>query len=312
MVRVALSQRVEGSGLRAWPAETFRTPSKPFRGPHSARRAPRRPDMLGLGTDASHMHNRFHYYENRGPRFVLQRPGITRAVQRLILLNVVVFAAQLIANIPFGAPTDSGLPVGVQLPGGEAAGFLAFSPLLFLRGALWTPFTYMVLHGGLMHLFQNMLFLFFFGPEVERVLSTRQFYRFFVFCGALGVFATFITAILQGDFHPVVGASGAIMGVLAAFAIINPEREIFLFPLPIPINARFLVIIVIFYNIFFGAMGRGSGVSWETHLGGLAAGYLYMRFLPKLRWRWRKPKPRDVGDEVDRIFEIPKHRDRRH
>lgn len=268
--------------------------------------------MVPYGLDAVSMHQRFHYYQQQTPRFVLQRPGITRAVQRLILLNVAVFAGQLLVNILFGELPRPSIPVSAMLPGGWVAQYLAFSPQLFLAGGLWTPLTYMFLHGGLMHLFQNMLFLFFFGPEVERVLSTRQFYRFYLFCGVVGVFATFVSALLGYGFNPVVGASGAIMGVLMAFAIINPEREIFLFPIPIPLSAQALVWIVVIYNVVFGMMNAASGVSWETHLGGLAAGYLYMKTLPNLLRRWNRPKPKDLGDEVDRIFDIHKRKDRRH
>lgn len=161
-----------------------------------------------------------------------------------------------------------------------------------------------------MHLFQNMLFLYFFGPEVERVLGTRQFYRFFIFCGALGVFATFIPMALGFGNPLVLGASGAVLGVLVAFAMINPEREIFLFPLPIPINARALVAIVVAYNLV-SALLIGSNLSVATHFGGMLAGYLYMKWAPDVRRMWSqmfKQSPRtrkgDIGDAIDNIFKF--------
>ncbi len=238
---------------------------------------------------------------------------ITWATQRLIVLNVLAFGLQLLLFIPLG---------GGEVPGGLFTHWLSFQPLALLRGALWKPLTYMFLHGGLMHLFINMLWLFFFGPDVERALGTRQFVRFYLICGALGVFATFLTVWLSQVQESVVGASGAVMGVMVAYAIISPDRQFFLFPLPIPINARTLVYIVIAMNIIT-AMQGGGNTSVATHLGGMAVGYAYMKTLPKFhRWqrtRQRKPKPHpentskkgtsshsDVGEAVDNIFKFKK------
>ncbi|NIA15605.1 MAG: rhomboid family intramembrane serine protease, partial [Nitrospiraceae bacterium] len=157
---------------------------------------------------------------------------VTHAVQRLILLTCATFALQLILDIPFGRPLRIGAGAA---PGGFISSWLAFQPSTVVRGALWKPFTYLFLHGGLMHLFFNMLWLFFFGPDVERALGTRQFYRFYFVCGALGVFATFLTLGGRLAEVSVVGASGAVMGMMVAFAMVNPERQFFLFPLPVPV-----------------------------------------------------------------------------
>jgi membrane associated rhomboid family serine protease len=241
----------------------------------------------------------FHYQSEF--RFFTHRDRITWAVQRLILLNTVVFAAQLLLEIPLGRP---GMPLG-----GWAARWTAFQPDEFIGGFFWQAFTYQFLHGGLLHLFLNMLWLFFFGPEVERVLGTRQFVKFYLFCGAVGVLATLIPFGLFGRAVQVVGASGAVMGILVAFAMTNPEREFFLFPFPLPINARALVIIVIVLNVM-GAMGGGHS-SVATHFGGMASGYAYIKLIPLLR-RWQsgsRPRRRDakskidaVGEAVDNIF----------
>jgi membrane associated rhomboid family serine protease len=238
------------------------------------------------------------------------RERITWAVQTLILANVIIFAAQLLLDIPLGTFPP-------RPPGGEfLTRILGFNPRDFLGLFLWQPFSYMFLHAGLLHLFMNMLWLYIFGPEVERLLGTRLFFRFYVACGALGVLATFIPyayalATTEGmvSAPSVIGASGATMGVLIAFAMINPERQFFLFPLPVPINARFMVIIVIALNLL---QARGGGnVSVSTHFGGMAVGYLLMKFIPRYRsWQnerrqHRKPpkgKGDDVGKAVDNIF----------
>ncbi len=242
-------------------------------------------------------------------------------MQRLILANIIVFAVQLLLK-----PVEALLFVqwnsGVQ--GGWVNFLFGFQPPLFLHGMLWKPFTYQFLHGGLMHLFMNMLWLFFFGSDVERVLGTRQFFRFYIFCGALGVLATILPYLVTGSTAPVIGASGAVMGVLVAFAMVEPDRQLFLFPLPMPINARALILIVVVLNIIY-SFGESS-VSWITHFGGMGAGFVYMWLRPKISlWQREKrfkthqrnkkshagKKGGDrVGEAVDNIFKF-KDRDHR-
>ena len=202
---------------------------------------------------------------------------ITYTVQRLILANCAVFGLQLLLDVVFGLRVAHG--AFAAPPGGVFARWLAFWPAGFLAGALWQPFTYMFLHGGLLHLFLNMLWLFFFGKDVERALGTRAFLLFYLTCGAVGVLATFIPAMLWGG-ASVTGASGAVMGVLVAFALINPDREFFMFPIPMPINARALVLIVIAMNVLLAFQPGNTSVA--THFGGMAVGFLYMKAIPFL------------------------------
>lgn len=247
-------------------------------------------------------------------------PGfrMTHAVQRLILLNAAIFAVQLLVNIPLGS---SAFDVFRAPPGGIAIDWLAFTPDDLLRGYVWQPFTYMFLHAGLSHLFMNMIGLFFFGPDVERVLSTRQFYRFFILCGALGVSAEFVLwglRSLSGAGGPVsvIGASGATMGVLVAFATLYPNREMYLFPIPIRLTARAVVIIFIVLNLM-SAVTAGNGISWATHFGGMAVGFLYIKFVPKMRaWferrqRGAEPPEDKLGEAVDNIFRFDEEKKKR-
>lgn len=242
---------------------------------------------------------------------------ITYAVQRLILINSAALVLQLLLDIPFG-----GSPYSSGVPGGFVTSFLGFQPGVFLYGALWKPITYMFLHGGLMHLFLNMLWLFFFGPEVEHTLGTRQFVRFYFLCGMFGVLFTFIPLFMWGESVSVFGASGAVMGVMVAYATINPERQFFLFPLPIPINARALVLIVIAMNILNAFQGGNTSVA--THLGGMAVGFIYMKLIPQIhkwrhiKWRVARAKPKtgrdpvdSIGEAVDNIFKF-EERKRKH
>lgn len=204
----------------------------------------------------------------------MQLPRITWAVQRLILLNSIVFAVQLLLR-PFEA--WSGLP-------GLMVHLFGFQPGGFFSGFIWTPFTYQFLHGGLMHLFMNMLWLFVFGPEVERLLGTRQFIFFYIACGVLGVLATVFPYLLGSQGTLVIGASGATMGVLVAFAMIDPQRQFFMFPLPVPITAVWLVILVILFNLVTLNAGS-SNVSVATHFGGMITGWLLMKAIPLYRRR---------------------------
>ncbi len=245
-------------------------------------------------------------------------PGgrITWAVQRLLLLTTALFAVQLVVHM--FEPMATGIAQPYAAPGLEVLRWFAFDSQEFPRNwQVWQPLTYMFLHGGLLHLFGNMLWLYVFGPEVERVLGTRQFLRFYLIVGALAVLATLLTP--RGwNSGTVIGASGATMGVLVAFAVVNPDRELMLFPIPIRLTARALVLIVIALNIM-SAFGQ-SGTSVATHFGGLAVGYVYMKVIPKwrrLRRRMRRgpgaaQKPVDaVGEAVDNIFSYEKEKRRR-
>jgi len=234
---------------------------------------------------------------------------ITWAVQTLILANIIVFAAQLILDVVFG-----GVALRVP-PGGFPVAYLAFDSAAFVRGFVWQPVTYMFLHGGLMHVTMNMLWLYMFGPEVERVLGSRQFLRFYFICGALGVLVN-LTPLVSASI--VVGASGAVMGVLVAYAMTNPERQFYFFPFPFPINARGMVVIVIAMDIFSGLSGGTTSVA--THFGGMAVGWAYMKFIPMLRtWQNQRDRPgqpkRDpldeVGEAVNNIFKFDNKRSRR-
>lgn len=150
-------------------------------------------------------------------------------------------------------------------------------------------------------------------------MGTRQFIWFFGLCGVLGVLANFIPILLLKDSPniSVVGASGAVMGVLVAFATVDPERQIFLFPIPIPLTARGLVIFLVVMNLI-AAVGS-SPVSVATHFGGMAVGFLYMKYRPTLTaWRLARRRPKApagknearMKDAVDNIFKF-QDRDRK-
>ena len=231
-------------------------------------------------------------------------PNITWAVRWLILVNAGVFAGQL-ALAPVEVATG-GVARVVETFG--------YSTGSLFHGMLWQPVSYQFLHMGLMHLFMNMLWLFFFGPEVERLLGSRQFIYFYLACGALAVLVPLLPLALFG-FRPIMcGASGSVMGVLVAFAMIDPKRQFFLFPLPVPISATGMVVLVFVMNLVAGL--NGGMAEMATHLGGMGAGYGLMKAIPWY-YQWRRQQAREklkhpkdgddpgkVGEAVDNIFKF--------
>jgi len=210
--------------------------------------------------------------------------GITFAVRALILTNLAIFVGQLVLDVGLGDARVLDPPGGALI-----LDTLMFSSSRLLEGWIWTPLTYLFLHAGLWHLFMNMLQLFFFGPEVERVLGTRQFLRFYFFCGIVGALVNLIPYAASGATIPIVGASGAVLGVLVAFAVIDPDRHLFLLPLPFPITARALVLVLLALNIVPLLLASAGQVAVFTHLGGMAAGFVYMKARPlMLRWTWER------------------------
>ena len=183
---------------------------------------------------------------------------ITPMVKRLMIANVAVFVLSLIIGQGF------------------VFDWFGFQPTrIILRP--WGPITYMFLHGDLMHLAVNMLILFFFGPPLEGRWGEREFLRFYVICGLGGVALSYL-------FLPnmVIGASAAMYGVMLAFAMNWPDVPIYVWGI-FPVKAKYLV------GFFFvlsalsafqsagGAAGAGGGTAHFAHLGGLIAGFLYLR-----------------------------------
>lgn len=148
----------------------------------------------------------------------------------------------------------------------------------------WQVFTYAFLHGSIGHLFFNMLGLWIFGAELERLWGPKRFIQFYV-ASVLAAAATQLvfTAIL-GSPYPTVGASGGLFGLLLAFGMLFPNRTIMpLFP-PIPMKAKYFVAIYGGLELLFGVSGTASGVAHFAHLGGMLGGFLMLRY-----WRGQPP-----------------------
>lgn len=187
----------------------------------------------------------------------------TPMVKRLLIANVVVFGFQLV------------------LPPNFWYDWFAFQPQRIVFRP-WGVFTYMFLHGDLMHLVGNMLFLFFFGPPIEARWGEREFLKFYVICGLGGV-------ALSVVFMPssIIGASAAVYGVLLAFAMNWPNAPIYVFGI-FPVLAKYLVAflgILALLGAQGSAQGGAGGVAHFAHLGGLIAAWIYL----KADWRTSAP-----------------------
>ncbi len=152
---------------------------------------------------------------------------------------------------------------------------LQFSPsTAFSRP--WTFVTYMFVHGGLLHLLANMLMLYVFGTAVESRMGSRHFLLYYLFCGV----GAAVFSLLLAGFMPVgpfVGASGAILGVAVAFAMFWPDAELIVFPIPVPIKARTLVIGLVALDVIGSRLWPGDGIAHIAHVGGALFGYLFFR-----------------------------------
>ncbi|MCL1818348.1 MAG: rhomboid family intramembrane serine protease [Spirochaetaceae bacterium] len=152
----------------------------------------------------------------------------------------------------------------------------ALIPVFVRTGSLWQLVSYMFLHADMWHLFFNMLGLFFFGIHIERHMGSREFLLFYFVCGAAAGIFSFAAYMISGHYGVVlIGASGAIYGVLLAFAAFFPRAEIYVFGI-IPIRAPILVLIYAGIEIFNQVAGRRGGIAHLTHLAGFAAAYIYL------------------------------------
>jgi len=206
-----------------------------------------------------------------GRQFPRIRVGfVTPWVLRIVIACVGVFFLQTTM------PAVTGL-LGLQMHG------LLFRP--------WTLVTYMFVHGGLSHIFWNLLILYFFGPALESRLGGARFLRLFLISGIVGGLGWLIfSAVPGGGFGLLIGASGGVYGVQLAFAYYWPRQRIYIWGI-LPIEARWLVIIMTAMSLYAGLGGGGGNVAHFAHLGGFLGGYLYLKFMerrqqaPLREWR---------------------------
>ena len=194
----------------------------------------------------------------------------TDAIRTLVLVNVVVYVLQ-------------------SLSGKEDVFFRLFGlvPSSFLSELMvWQPLTYMFFHApfyssvGISHILLNMLGLWVFGRELEQAWGKNNFLKYYFVTGIGSGLVTFLFQINSDS--PVIGASGAVYGVLLAYGLSYPNRMLYIWGI-IPVKSLWLVIIM-GAIAFFGLLGNADGISHVTHISGMVIGY----FMLNKKWRWRE------------------------
>ena len=210
---------------------------------------------------------------SRGQTISFSFPPFAGWVKRIILACTGIFLVEQILQRLF------------QVNLGPVDERFALIPSEVMSGEVWQVITYSLLHVSFGHLFFNMLTLWFIGAYLERDWGPRRFIECYTFCvvgAALVTIAVSYTHLLgMNETTPTEGASGGIFGLLMAFGILYAEQEMFMFPLPFRIKAKYLVGIWIVVAIFAIFDPRQSGVANFAHLGGLFFGFLYVKFLPR-------------------------------
>ncbi|HEX6373450.1 MAG TPA: rhomboid family intramembrane serine protease [Longimicrobium sp.] len=186
--------------------------------------------------------------------------SITPWVKRLLIVNTALYVAVLLLRFGSG--------------GAVVREWFAFQPADFLTRP-WTLVTYAFFHAGVMHLLGNMLMLFFFGPPLEERWGSRQFLRVYLIAAAGGALFSVLFAFMDPASY-IVGASGATLGLMLAFAMIWPDMEIHIWGI-FPVKVKWLVGVLIFINLATAIEGSGGQVAVLAHLGGMAATFLYLK-----------------------------------
>lgn len=187
-------------------------------------------------------------------------------IKSLILVNAVAFLVQ-------------------QLFSGVVTYYFGMVPQLFWKGFIWQPVTYMFMHGNFMHIFFNMFVLWMFGRILVDFWGPKKFLKYYMICGiGAGIFNALLT---PGSPIPIVGASGAIYGLLLAFGVLFPNQMIYIYFL-FPIRAKYFVIGLAVIEFFTG-FSAASPVAHFAHFGGMLVGFAYIKW-PRLRMKFRQKK----------------------
>jgi membrane associated rhomboid family serine protease len=198
-------------------------------------------------------------------------PPLPPITQALILINVAAFCLDLALN-------------------GMLSMYAALWPLQSGHFLPWQVVSYAFMHGSIGHIFFNMLGLWMFGSELERIWGGKRYMQFLLASVLAAAAMQLLLSALFGWYNPTVGASGGLFGLLLAYGMMFPNRTIMpLFP-PIPMKAKVFVAVFGGLELLFGVTGTASGVAHFAHLGGMLGGWLMIRY-----WRGQPPFGRPRG-----------------
>ncbi len=182
---------------------------------------------------------------------------ITEGIKYLLIANAAIYLLQIFPFLDY-----------------YLTGFGALQPSLVLKGHVWRLVSYMFLHGNHWHILFNMLALWMFGLELEMKWGTRRFLEFYFITGVGSGILSLLT--IFGGNNPIIGASGAVYGILVAYAWYFPDRQVLMFfVFPVPVR----VAVIIFGAIsILGIKSGTSNIAHLTHLGGIVVAILYLKF----------------------------------
>jgi membrane associated rhomboid family serine protease len=205
-------------------------------------------------------------------------PTITPLNKTLILTNGIVFVLQLLTGGPDASLINA--LFGLWPPQAGHFGYPEFH--------VWQVLTYGFLHGGWAHLFFNMFALFMFGSDIERLFGPRRYLFYYLAC-VVGAALMHLIVTTVGDGVPaqVIGASGGVFGLLLAYGMAFPRRMLLLVFPPIPMPAWLFVTLYGIFELVMGVTQTASGVAHFAHLGGMATGFVIIRYWQAQRGRGR-------------------------
>ena len=207
------------------------------------------------------------YYQDRGQGLLANLPQVTRIV---LIINVLVFAGEFLIE------TATRVPYG---------NYLALWPYHSGNFRPYQLVTYMFMHGGFFHILFNMYGLYIFGRYLETTMGSKKYFILYFVSGLGAAGLQFLVNFLTGSTVPMVGASGAVMGIVAAFGVYYPNVQLMLLFPPIPIRAKYMAVAFIGISMLFDAGGGTMRVAHMAHIGGAVIGFILTRFWTKNQFR---------------------------
>lgn len=196
-------------------------------------------------------------------------PRITETIKYIIIINLILF-------IPRGASELLGQPLWID---NLLIYLFSVTPAAVVENLfIWQIFTYQFFHGDFLHILFNMFLLWMFGSQLEEVWGSKEFLRYYLFCGTGAGLIIFVwNLFFANPLVPTLGASGALYGVMLAYAVYWPDRELLLM-MVFPLKTKYVIAIYAAISFFSMMGGSGGGISHVGHLGGFIAGFIYLHF----------------------------------